>query len=151
AYCKKKTDTVKPVLTLIGATNDTLSLNSPYVELGAMAMDDVDGNISSAVVITGNVDMNKAGSYPVTYNVKDAAGNAATPLTRNVTVRNDADYLTGWYNAKPNCGATATSTFVTQVKASDVVNNRIEFTIGSYFTASNPVIEVVGNNINVQY
>lgn len=42
---------------------------------GATAIDDLDGDISSNVKISGNVDTNKVGNYIVQYEVTDASGN----------------------------------------------------------------------------
>jgi len=80
------TDTTKPVITLNGETNVTVNLGDTYIELGAEANDDVDGNLTSSIVIEGNVDTDVAGVYFVRYNVSDAAGNAAEEVTRVVSV-----------------------------------------------------------------
>jgi len=80
-------DTDPPVITLLGANPQELFLGGTYVELGAMANDVVDGDISANIVIDASaVDMNTVGSYPVTYNVADAAGNDATEVVRTVDV-----------------------------------------------------------------
>ena len=50
------------------------------------ATDDRDGNLTSKIVVSGNVNTGVAGTYTVSYNVRDAAGNFATTLTRTVTV-----------------------------------------------------------------
>jgi len=57
-----------------------------YAEEGATAIDNIDGDISANIVITGSVDTTTAGSYTLTYNVSDASGNAAVAVTRTVTV-----------------------------------------------------------------
>ncbi len=58
---------------------------------GATATDDRDGDLTSKIEISGNVDTKKAGTYKIAYTVKDAAGNVAT-VTRTVIVReNGAD------------------------------------------------------------
>ena len=67
----------------------TNSLNSAadYTELGASADDECDGDLTSAIVIDASaVDPSTPGSYDVTYNVSDTAGNAATEVVRTVTV-----------------------------------------------------------------
>jgi hypothetical protein len=44
-------------------------------------------DITSRVVVAGvAVNVNTAGTYVITYNVSDAAGNAAKQVTRSVTV-----------------------------------------------------------------
>ncbi|MFI1770151.1 immunoglobulin-like domain-containing protein, partial [Thalassobellus citreus] len=58
-----------------------------YSELGATASDNKDGDISANIVIGGDtVNSNVAGTYIITYNVSDAAGNPATQVTRTVNV-----------------------------------------------------------------
>jgi hypothetical protein len=52
--------------------------------------DNVDGDITSRVVVAGVVNVNTAGTYVITYNVSDAAGNAAKQVTRSVTVAVDS-------------------------------------------------------------
>ena len=41
----------------------------------ASAIDDVDGDISANVVITGNVDTSIPDTYIITYDISDSAGN----------------------------------------------------------------------------
>jgi len=79
-------DSVKPVITLLGSNPVSLELGSNYTDAGATALDNIDGNITGAIVATSTVNTNAVGSYTVTYNVSDAAGNAATPITRTVNV-----------------------------------------------------------------
>ncbi len=81
-------DTTAPVITLTGADPIIIELNvDAYTEEGATATDDIDGDISASVVIGGDtVDESKLGTYVVTYEVSDSAGNAATPVTRTVNV-----------------------------------------------------------------
>jgi hypothetical protein len=48
----------------------------------------VDGDISGSVVVGGDtVDTSTAGTYVITYDVSDAAGNPAQEVTRTVIVR----------------------------------------------------------------
>ncbi|MFT5048816.1 MAG: ELWxxDGT repeat protein [Chlamydiales bacterium] len=76
-----------PSVTLIGANPQSIALGSAYVELGATASDDQDGDISASIVIDASaVDTATAGTYSVTYNVSDADGNAATARLRTVTI-----------------------------------------------------------------
>ena len=75
-------DVTAPVLNLIGASAVSVVQFSSYDELGAIAIDDRDGDISGNVLISGSVDVNTIGSYTLTYNVADAAGNAAASVQR---------------------------------------------------------------------
>ncbi|MDC9721619.1 MAG: DUF5011 domain-containing protein [Urechidicola sp.] len=83
-------DVVAPVITLTGASPINLNVGEVYTEQGATATDDVDGDISANIIVGGDtVDVNLAGTYVVTYNVSDAAGNPATEVTRTVNVLAD--------------------------------------------------------------
>ena len=83
-------DSNQPVIMLIGEATIELSYNEVYEELGATAVDDIDGDISSEVVIGGaTVDSTTPNTYIITYDVSDAAGNAADQAIRTVTVLPD--------------------------------------------------------------
>lgn len=87
--CDKHTapaDTEKPTIKLNGDATVNLKLNEKYEEKGATATDKVDGNLTDKIEITGTVDTKKAGTYTITYKVKDNAGNEAT-TTRKVIVQ----------------------------------------------------------------
>ena len=79
-------DTVAPVLTLIGSPMLDVTLNESYVDEGAAALDDIDGDLSNIIVVTGSVDTQVVGIYTLSYNVSDAAGNVAETITRTVNV-----------------------------------------------------------------
>lgn len=80
-------DTVAPVIILEGEPEMTLEAKvETYVEPGAQALDDWDGDISSRIDIEGEVNDTLLGDYALTYSVSDAAGNAAMPVTRTVHV-----------------------------------------------------------------
>ncbi len=83
-------DTAAPVITLTGG-NVTLTVGDTYTDQGATADDGLNGDISADIVIDQSaVNTATAGTYTVTYNVTDASGNAATEVTRTVTVNNPA-------------------------------------------------------------
>ncbi|MFI1770277.1 immunoglobulin-like domain-containing protein, partial [Thalassobellus citreus] len=72
-------DTTAPVITLTGAASIDINVGDTYSELGATASDNKDGDISANIVIGGDtVNSNVAGTYIITYNVSDVAGNPAT-------------------------------------------------------------------------
>jgi len=79
-------DTI-PVITMLGDNPLRLDVNSPYVEPGATAMDDIDGDLTDDIVITGTVDEAAIGTYPVLYDVTDSMGHAAVTNTRTVYVQ----------------------------------------------------------------
>jgi len=80
-------DVVAPVITLTGSAAMNIMVGDAFTDEGATAIDDIDGDITANIVVAGDaVDVNTAGTYTITYNVSDAAGNAATEVTRMVTV-----------------------------------------------------------------
>ena len=84
-------DTTAPVITLVGDNPQEINNGDAYTELGATATDDVDGDISANIVIDSSaVDTSVDGSYTVTYDVSDAAGNEAAQVTRTVNVSTPA-------------------------------------------------------------
>lgn len=58
--------------------------NTVFVDPGATATDNMDGSVS--VTTNGEVDTHILGSYELTYDAIDEAGNAAEQLTRTVVV-----------------------------------------------------------------
>ncbi|MDD5569067.1 MAG: DUF5011 domain-containing protein, partial [Candidatus Pacebacteria bacterium] len=81
-----KADTTKPVITIIGSATMNITVGETYTDAGATATDNVDGNITDHIVKVNSVDSGVVGTYTVTYNVSDAAGNKADQKTRTVNV-----------------------------------------------------------------
>lgn len=77
-------DNEKPVITLVGGASISLIAGESFTDLGATFTDNVDGTGNATV--SGSVNTAVAGTYTLTYNYTDAAGNAADPVTRTVTV-----------------------------------------------------------------
>ena len=73
-----------PRITLLGAATVALEQGTAYTDAGATALDVVDGVV--AVTTAGTVDSSTAGTYTLTYTASDSGGNAATAVTRTVTV-----------------------------------------------------------------
>ncbi|WP_081825474.1 immunoglobulin-like domain-containing protein [Bacillus sp. UNC41MFS5] len=77
-------DTVKPVIT--GASSKSIPVKSTFNALtGVKALDNVDGEITRAIQVTGKVDTTKLGTYNLTYKVADKSMNVATVI-RKITV-----------------------------------------------------------------
>ena len=86
-------DTTSPVITLLGEVQVYINVGDSYIDAGSTASDDVDGDITAQIVAVNLVDTNQEGTYTVTFNVSDSAGNAATEIIRtvNVLASSDAD------------------------------------------------------------
>ena len=78
-------DDAPPVITLNGSATVEVIQDDAYTEEGAVALDNVDGEFA-ATVGGDTVDTATPGTYVVTYDATDAAGNDAVQVTRTVTV-----------------------------------------------------------------
>lgn len=67
-------DNLAPVITLNGNKNVCVSSADEYVELGATAIDNYDGDISNSIRIEGSIE-NTPGTYELTYIISDSKGN----------------------------------------------------------------------------
>src|SRR3989344_3324357 len=78
-------DLEAPVLTLTGASPMNLAIGQEYVESGAIGVDNVDASVE---VTIGGDTVNTAidGTYSVTFDATDTAGNVATQIIRTVVV-----------------------------------------------------------------
>ncbi|MEP4076256.1 beta strand repeat-containing protein [Haloferula sp.] len=88
-------DNTAPIITVTGSTNITQTIGSSYDDAGAGATDNVDASVT---VITGGdtVDTNTAGTYVITYDATDAAGNAATQQSRTVLIQT---HIVSWLDS----------------------------------------------------
>ena len=77
-------DNIKPTLTLNGDENIDVELGSAFTDLGATFNDNYDAQ--KIVYSTDIVDVNKRGTYVLTYKTTDSSGNESNAVTRNVTV-----------------------------------------------------------------
>jgi len=79
-------DSTPPVLTLLGDNPQEIEVGASYVELGANATDNYDGNLTDNITIdNSSINTNVLGSYEVLYSVNDSFGNSAN-ATRIVNV-----------------------------------------------------------------
>ncbi len=74
----KVTDTLAPFLALNCQSVVHIPAGTSYVDDGATAMDNVDGE--AMVVATGEVDYNTPGEYVITYTATDKAGNTSSTI-----------------------------------------------------------------------
>ena len=105
----------KSVATKVG---EAIDLNEEYT-----AIDAEDGNLTDKVEVTGKVNFNKQGKYPITYKVTDSDGNEVVK-TRTVAVVNmdDYNYLTDydWTSTK--------NSYVAPIKDKSVSANALRLT-----------------------
>ena len=77
-------DTTAPILSIIGDQNITHEAGLVYSDANATWSDHVDGN--GIIASSESVDSNTLGTYVLSYNYTDSNGNAASTVTRTVTV-----------------------------------------------------------------
>ncbi len=150
-------DTTSPVITLAGANPQTLEANTAYTELGATAADTLDGDLTASIVInTTAVDPSTPGSYLVTYDVSDAAGNAATQVTRTVNVVDTTPPVITLSGANPQTleapsayvepGATASDSLDGNITASIVIDaTAVNASVPGSYLVTYDVSDAAGN------
>jgi hypothetical protein len=90
-------DTSDPVISLVGGPSTAVltyeaTRETEYTDRGATCHDIVDGELSHAIEVSGEV-VNKRipGTYQITYNCQDLSGNAATPVSREIVIQDTTD------------------------------------------------------------
>ncbi len=71
-------DPIAPELVLAGESVVQVLVGEEYVDPGFLATDNVDGDITANVTVSGAVDTATLGRYTLTYTVADAYGNTVT-------------------------------------------------------------------------
>lgn len=132
----KETDDTPPFITMKFAgnnSNDSTNhiLNQLYVDPGATATDDTDGDITSSIFVDNQVNENLVGWYSITYNVVDQAGNEAKPVSRWVFVYNTAWASNEGYYAVEEQKVfplTESYQYTVAIYADTLVNQRVSIT-----------------------
>ena len=149
-------DTIAPVITLNGASTINLNVGDSYTDQGATASDNIDGDLTSSIVTTGSVNTALAGTYSINYNVSDAAGNAATQVTRTVNVIADTTKpvitLIGASTISINVGdsytdqgATATDNVDGNLTSSIVTTGSVNTALAGTYSINYNVSDAAGN------
>ena len=147
-------DTTPPVIVLTGDEVINLIINETFKDPGATATDNVDASV--AVTSTSSVDTSKVGSYKVSYDAVDAAGNAAATVTRKVKVADLPDttppviVLTGDTVINLNIGETFTDPGATATDNLDkavvvTTTGLVETDIIGTYTLTYDAIDTAGN------
>ena len=128
------TDQTKPVITLLGASPANLAVGQAFTDAGATALDNVDGDITANIIVTGSVDSNTIGTYELRYNVSDSNTNTALEVVRTVVV---SDLM---ISSEASANAETTSVTVTWT-TSHPATSRVIYDI----TSHNPITEPAPN------
>ena len=149
-------DTTAPVLTLIGSAAINHEQGTAYSDAGASATDNTDGDISGTITVSGFVDATAAGTYVLSYNASDAAGNNATTVTRKVTVQDTIIPTLSLIGATPlnheqgtvyvDPGASANDSVDGDISPSVITSGTVNSAIAATYTLTYNVSDVAGNN-----
>ncbi|MFS0765376.1 immunoglobulin-like domain-containing protein [Peribacillus phoenicis] len=86
-------DGTKPVIS--GANSKTVGYYSTFnPKSGVSAKDNLDGNMTSKIKVTGTVNTKKKGTYTLKYTITDSSKNTAT-VTRKITVDGTKPVISG--------------------------------------------------------
>ena len=78
-------DRMAPDLTLVGDATINIPAGQEFLDPGATAVDDIDGDISDKIEVSGSIDSSEVGTHTISYRVADRAGNS-TSVVRTVIV-----------------------------------------------------------------
>jgi len=151
-------DTVAPVITLIGANPLQHEAGTIYADPGATALDEIDGDLTDDITVSGSVDSNTVGNYTLTYSVTDASGNEAT-RTRTVNVVDTVAPVITLNGANPlqhevgttyiDLGATAQDVVDGDVTSEITVSGSVDSnTVGNYMLIYS-VTDAAGNEATI--
>ena len=80
-------DRIAPDLQLLGDAVMTIPAGTEWLDPGATAVDDIDGDISDQIELSGTINTTVVGTQQVTYSVKDRASNTISAVrTVNIGV-----------------------------------------------------------------
>ncbi len=160
AEAENFSDTTPPIITLKGNKNIRITLGSSYTDAGATATDNIDGDLTSKIMVSNPVNTAKAGNYIITYNVSDSSGNKAIEIKRGVTVSNSGSTdttspvitLKGNANVSfvvgttyTDAGATATDNIDGDLTSKIVTVNNVNTSVPGTYTVTYNVSDSAGN------
>lgn len=147
-------DTVPPVFS--GLTNKEVIIGQSFdSKAGVSALDNIDGDVTSRIQVSGTVDTNILGTYILEYTVSDYSGNI-TVQSISVEVVDISDSqkadIAATNLTKPNAGHLYTDNFTLSITSSygstvEWTSNNAAITISG---ANATVVRPEGDNVNVR-
>ncbi|MFF2458513.1 immunoglobulin-like domain-containing protein [Peribacillus simplex] len=139
-------DGTKPVIS--GANSKTVGYYSTFnPKSGVSAKDNLDGNMTSKIKVTGTINTKKKGTYTLKYTVTDSSKNTAT-VTRKITVDSTKPVISGAksktiaYNStfNPKSGVSAKDnldgSLTSEIKITGTVNTKKKGTYTLTYTVT---------------
>jgi len=78
-----------PTLELVGSITRTIKEGNKYVETGYKAKDEIDGDLTDKVEVTGMVDTDSPGTYKIKYSVTNSSNKTTTKERTIIVTEND--------------------------------------------------------------
>ncbi|GAA0719757.1 hypothetical protein GCM10009430_19170 [Aquimarina litoralis] len=150
-------DGTPPMIELIGAAEITINVGETFVDPGATATDDIDGDISASITVAGSVDVNVPGTYTLVYSVQDSSGNTSTVnrivividnVAPVITITGDNPLIVLQGNPFNDPGATATDNVDGDITSQIQVTGSVDTnTVGTY-ELTYTVSDTAGNQVS---
>ncbi|MBT2734600.1 DUF5011 domain-containing protein [Bacillus sp. ISL-7] len=131
----------KPIIS--GASSMKININSTFnPKTGVTAKDYVDGDLTGIIQVTGKVDTNKLGTYPLTYTVTDKSGNITIVKRKIKVVDNVSPVIVGAKNKNINMNSSFNP------KAGVTAKDNVDGDLSNFLIISGSVnTQKIGKNI----
>jgi surface protein len=134
-FIPKKNET--PTISLVGSSTINIEIESLFEDPGAIATDIEDGDISSFINITGDLDTSISGTYILVYEVSDSSGNSSS-ISRTIIVNEKRNSIIYFEDGTCKCpeGSVGFKETINQIEYTVVDNQTIK-------------VEILNNNVNL--
>ncbi|MTH54073.1 DUF5011 domain-containing protein, partial [Bacillus mangrovi] len=150
-------DNVKPVIT--GTQDKQINFNDAFNPLaGVSASDNNDGDLTSAIKVTGSVNINKAGIYVLTYSVTDKSGNTSSAQRKITVIDNIKPVITGTQDKQinfndafdPLAGVTASDNNDGDLTSAIKIEGLVDVNKAGSYTLTYSVTDKSGNAVSAE-
>ena len=150
-------DGAAPVITLLGSALVEVECGDAYSDAGATALDNCDGDLTASIAQSGSVNADAPGTYTLSYNVTDSAGNAAATVTRVVEVLDTQPPVITVLGANPletdcdcsgaysDAGATAQDACAGAVSVTATGADSVDLATAGTYTVTYAAVDDAGN------
>ena len=152
-------DIILPTISLVGSPTIELTIGNAFTDPGATAKDNIDGDLTASIIISGTVDTSSTGSYTISYSILDITGNSAS-VTRTVIVYKDTTvpmitligsstvYLgSGITFSDP--GAIATDNIDDDLTSTIITSGTVDYSMTGTYSITYSVSDIFGNSTSV--
>ena len=116
-----------PTVSLVGSSTINIEIESLFEDPGAIATDIEDGDISSFINITGDLDTSISGTYILVYEVSDSSGNSSS-ISRTIIVNEERNSIIYFEDGTCKCpeGSVGFKETINQIEYTVVDNQTIK-------------------------